>query len=129
MGALTGADLWLRFGSTNLHTNYRSFSPTETGGIIDASAGADTERTYLTTLKDGTATATIVVQADGTTEWAAVAPLTSATLWWAEEGSASSGTQQHTVWAIVTERRKTMGYADLIIADISWQFSGTVSDI
>lgn len=128
MTAMTGSALWVKFGSTVLTTDHRSFSPTETGGVVDASAGADTSRTYLTTLKDGTATASLADQTGaGTLIWNAVAPLTDDTLWWAEEGS-STGLQIHYVWAIVTERRKSMAYADLAMIDISWQFSGAVSD-
>jgi len=127
MAGFTGADLFLDFGGTVLNTDFRAFGQTETGDVVDASAGADTSRTYLTTLKDGTATATIVIQAADTNTWDALVPLTSGTLMWAEEGS-GAGTQVHTVWAIVTERRKSMDYADLIVADLSWQFSSAVVD-
>lgn len=134
MTAMTGAALWIKFGGTTLNLgtsgsgDYRAFSPTETGGVVDASAAADANRTYLTTLKDGTATASLVDQTGaGTLNWNAVAPLTDDTLWWAEEGS-STGKQIHYVWAIVTERRKSMAYADLAMIDVTWQFSGAVSD-
>ena len=128
MPGLTGTAGWIKFGSTVLSTDYRAFSPTETGDVVDASAGADAERTYLTTLKDGTATASLVIQTGaGTLVWAAVAPLTDDTLWWAEEGS-SVNKQIHYVWAIVTERRKSMGYTDLVVADVTWQFSSAVVD-
>ena len=127
MSGLTGSALFLDFGGTVLDTDFRAYSPTETGDVVDASAGADANRTYLTTLKDGTATATIVVQTGDTNTWTAVAPLTSGTLMWAEEGS-GAGTQVHTVWATVTERRKSIAYADLLVADLSWQFNSAVVD-
>ena len=128
MVGMTGSGTWIKFGSTVLSSDYRAFSPTETGDVVDASAGADANRTYLTALKDGTATATLALQTGaGTLIWNAVAPLTDDTLWWAEEGS-SVNKQLHYVWAIVTERRKSIGYADLVIADVTWQFSGAVSD-
>ena len=127
--AHTGKNAFLQFGTTVLDTDYRSFGETETGGVVDASAGADANRTYLTTLKDGTATGTIVIQAGtaGTLVWAAVAPLTDDTLWWSAEGS-GAGTQIHYVWAVVTERRKSMEYADLVIVDLAWQFNSAVTD-
>lgn len=131
MPGFTGTALFLDFGGTVLDTDFRAFGQTETGGVVDASAGADTNRTYLTTLKDGTAVTTIVVQAADTNTWDALVPLTSGTLMWGDEGS-QSGTltalQMHTVWAYVTERRKSMEYADLIVADIAWQFSSAVTD-
>ena len=127
MAALTGSGLYVIFGSTELTDDYRSFGQTETGGVVDASAGADTTRTYLTTLKDGTATLSAVWQTGAAALWAAVAPLTSGSLRWGESGS-YQGSPCHSVASFVTERRKSAGYADLIMADISWQFSGTVVD-
>lgn len=131
MGALTGKNLFLKFGDTTLETDFRAFSPTETGGVVDGSAGADANRTYLTTLKDGTATVTVLVQAADTNTWDALVPGTAGTLIWGEEGS-QTGTltplQMHTVWAYVTERRKSMAYADILVADLSWQYSGAVVD-
>jgi len=128
MAGMTGISGWIKFGSTVLSTDYRAFNPAETGDVVDQSGGADTERTYLTTLKDGTASASLVIQTGaGTLVWAAVAPLTSGTLWWAEEGS-SAGKQIHYAYAYVTERRKSMAYSDLAVADVTWQFSGAVSD-
>jgi len=131
MAGLTGKNLFLKFGDTTLETDFRAFGQTETGGVVDVSAGADTERTYLTTLKDGTATATILVQAADTNTWDALVPLTAGTLMWGEEGS-QTGTltplQRHDVWAYVTERRKSMEYADIIVADLGWQFTSAVVD-
>jgi len=127
MAALTGSGLYVLFGTTELTTDYRSFGATETGGVIDASAGADTARTYLTTLKDGSATLSAVWQTGAAALWAAVAPTTSGTLRWGESGS-HQGSPSHSVVAFVTERRLSGGYADLMMADISWQFSGTVVD-
>jgi hypothetical protein len=126
MAALTGSALFLKFGSAVLDTDYRSFSATEDGGVVDASAGADANRTYLTTLKDGTASTTIVVQAGDTTTWDAVAPLTSGSLIWAEQGSAA-GTRNYRCDAIVLSREKSMEYADLVVGDIEFQFNGTIT--
>jgi len=128
MAGMTGISGWIKFGSVVLNTDYRAFNPAETGGVVDQSGGADTERTYLTTLKDGTATASLAIQTGaGTLVWAAVAPLTGGTLWWAEEGSAVNK-QVHLVYAYVTERRKSLAYADLAVADVTWQFGSAVVD-
>lgn len=127
MTDLSGKNLYLDFQDTVLDTDFRAFSSTETGGVVDASAGTATVRTYLTTLKDGTATATVLVQTGDTNTWDALTPGTVGTLNWAEEGT-TVGKQRHLVYAYVTERRKTMAYADLIVADISWQFTSAVTD-
>ena len=127
MAGITGTALYLAFGGTVLDTDYRSFGPDESTGIVDQSAGNDASRTYLTTLKDGSASSTIVIQAADTTTWGAVALGTEGTLEWAEEGTAATK-PRHYVNAIVTGRKKSMEYADLVVADISWQFSGAVTD-
>lgn len=128
MGAMTGQLFYLEWVGTVMDGDYRSFSTTQTGGVVDASAGADTERTYLTTLKDGTATASLAMQTGaGTNIWIAMAPLTEGTLRWGEEGS-NSGSIEHYVKAIVTERRKSIAYADLVMGDVTWQFNGAVND-
>lgn len=127
---VTGKEFYLKFGAADrLDTTYRAFSSTETCGVVDASAADDSARTYLTTLKDGTATATIVIQEGslGTLAWKAMVPGTAGTLLWGSE-TGSAGSPNHTVDAYVTERRKTAAYADLIIADVSWQFTGAVTD-
>lgn len=126
MTTLVGADLFLKFGTNVLDTDFRAFTSTETGGLVDASSAADTNRTYLTTLKDGTVTATLMIQADDAAGWLAVVPGTLGTLQWAEEGS-STGEQFYHVQARITERRKSMSYADLIVADVSWQFISAVT--
>ena len=126
MGAVSGSPLFLKFGTNVLDTDFRAFTSTESGGLVDASAGTDANRTYLTTLKDGTATATLVIQSNDAAGWLAVVAGTKGTLQWAEEGS-STGEQFYHVQAYVTERRKTMSYADLIVADVSWQFTSAVT--
>ena len=127
MASYTGTALYVIFDSTVLNTDYKSFSESEEGGVVDASAGADANRTYLTTLKDGTASITINVQASDTTTWGGVAPLTGGTLEWAPEGTAA-GQPRHYVTAIVLSREKSMEFEDLVVADLEFQFNGAVSD-
>lgn len=127
MSGHTGTALYLLFDGNVLDTDYRSFSESEEIGTVDQSAGADAERTYLTELKDGTASATIVVQADDTTTWGYLVPGTEGTLEWGTEGTAS-GKPRSYVNAIVTSREKSMEYADLVVGDVEWQFSGAITD-
>ena len=124
---ITGKELYLAFKSVVLDTDYRSFSGSETGELADQTAGADANRTYLPTVKDGTFTTTILVQTDDTTTWGAVAVHGEGTLEWAEEGTAA-GNMRHYVNAIVTDRTKSGEYADVVVADITWQFSGACTD-
>lgn len=122
MAGLVGTNLYLAFGGTVLDTDYRDFSGSEEMGMVDDSAGSDSARTYLTTLKDGSASATVVLQASGTVIWDALVPGTAGTLEWGEEGT-TAGKQKHSVWAKVESREKSMSYDDLIVCDIAWQFS------
>jgi len=129
MASETGTALYVIFGSTVLDTDYRAFSFSEEGGVVDASGGADTNRTYLTTLTDGTASITFMRQASDTATWAAVVPLTGGTLVWGEEGTAAAATHpRHSVYAYVTSREESMSYDDLVICDVEFQYSGSVTD-
>lgn len=127
MAGYTGTALYLAFNGTVLDTDYRSLGPEESIDTVEQSAGADTNKTYLTLLKDGTTSTSIVAQAADTITWGAVAPGEEGTLEWAEEGT-TPGNQRHYVNAIVLSRTKTIEYAGLVMADISWQFSGAVTD-
>jgi len=123
----TGTALYCTFGGVVLDTDYRSFSASEETGVVDASGGSDANRTYLTTLLDGTASITIKIQAADTTTWGGVAPQTSGTLEWATEGTAAAK-PRHYVQAIVLSREKSMEYADLVVGDVEFQLNGAVTD-
>jgi hypothetical protein len=123
----TGQGYYVKFGSTVLSTNYRMFNTSEEMGVVDQSAGADTARTYLTTLEDGTASLTAKYKAGDTAIWGAIDKGTEATLEWGEEGTAA-GKPKHTVNAIVTNRSKDAQYDDLIVVSAQFQFSGAVTD-
>ena len=127
MAGITGTALYLLFAGNVLDTDYRSFGPSEEIGTVDQSAGADTVRTYLTTLKDGTATVSLVLQSADTTTWGYVVPGTEGSLEWAEEGTVA-GKPRHYANAIVMSREKGMEYADLVTMDVGFQFSGAVTD-
>ena len=129
MAGVTGSALYLAFGAgtTVLDTDFRNMSPDESIGLVDQSAGADADKTFLTTLKEGSASATIVIQAADTTTWGALVPGSEGTLEWAEEGTAATK-PRHYVNAIVKRRRKAVQYADLLVADVECQFSGAVTD-
>jgi len=123
----TGAALYLKFGSTVLSTDYRTFDSDEAQNLVDASAGADTYKTFLATLTEASAKANLVSQTGGTVLWAAVAPGTSGTLEWGEEGTASTK-PKHTALAVVEKRAKSVPYDGLVVIAVDWKFQGTVTD-
>ncbi len=126
MAAITGKELYVYFG-TDLSGDYRAFEANETGDSIDVSAGSDTAVTYLTRLKDGTATYSAIMQADGSVVFSALALHTSDTLIWADEGTAG-GKQKHSVAAIVTARGRAIPYAGVVEITATFQFNGAVTD-
>jgi hypothetical protein len=127
MAEYTGKNLYITFDGNVLTGDQRTFTVTETMEVVDASAGADVARTYLTTLEDGSATLELLHQEDGTVLWGNVDKGTSGTLIWAPEGTAT-GKAKHTVTAIVISREQSMPYDDVVALTIEFQFTGVVSD-
>jgi len=118
----TGTNTYLKFASTVLSTNYRSFSFSDEMGLVDQSAGSDSGSTFLTTLRNGTMNASIKHKAGDTAVWAAIAPGSEGTLEWGEEGTAA-GKPKHTVYAIIQNRKQGASYNDLIVVDLTFQLS------
>ena len=125
MAEYTGKDLYLLWKGTSIDAHYRTFSPTEEGDTVDASAGADTHRTYLMTLLDGNASCTMVMQdgTAGTALWAAIAPSTTAgTLEWGPEGTASGAPRYH-VQALLTTRNPSYTYDGVTEVSLEWSYT------
>lgn len=120
----TGTNAYLKFSSTVLSTNYRSFNLTDDMSLVDQSAGSDTSTTYLTTLRDGSMDVTIKHKAGDTALWNALTPGSEGTLEWGEEGT-TAGKPKHEVNAIVGNRRQSASYNDLIVVDLTFQFSSS----
>ena len=126
---LTGKALFIDWNGVTISTDYHSFDETETADVVEATAGADANKTYIAMHKDGTASYTGLHLADGagTAIWAALVPATEGTLLWAEEGS-TAGESYHSVNAIVTSRNKNTPYDGVIEIGAEWQMSGAVTD-
>lgn len=127
MAEYTGSASYIKFGSTVLSSDFRTFEPSEDIGLVEAQAGSDTNKTYLTTLKDGSTSVSLVDQTGGSLLWAAVANGTSGTLEWGPEGTASTK-PKHTVLAIVKSRKRSEPYDGIVTLDIAFQFNGAVTD-
>ena len=125
-GAL-GTEVYVLFKGTVLDTNFRSFSMAESVDMVDQSAGSDTNKTYLTALKDGNAPLTFKYKAGDTAQWGLVALGAEGTLECGAEGT-NAGKPRSYVNAIVTGRTKSMSYNDLIVVDVTFQYSGAVTD-
>jgi hypothetical protein len=125
----TGGSAYIIFGTTVLNTYYRTASPSEEIELVDKSAGADANKTYLTALKDGTMDVECVMESGtaGTALWGALVPGTSGTLEWGPEGTATNK-PKHTVTAIVRSRGKPLTYNDVSTFSVSFQFSGAITN-
>lgn len=127
MARITGKNTYIKFGSTDLSVNFRSFDWEEEGKVAEATAGADTNASRLATYKDGKASMELVGITTGAAAWLAVAPHTEGTLEFAEEGTAV-GKPKHSVLAIVVKRSKKNPFDDLQIWTIDLEFQGAVTD-
>lgn len=119
--------VYIKFGSTTLQSDYRTFDPAESIDLKDSTAGVDAARTYISGFKDGQASVELVAQTGGSALWSAVAVGTSGTLEWADEGTAT-GKQRHYCTAIVTNRQRTIPYDDIAILKVDFKFTSEVTD-
>lgn len=130
MAQYTGSALSVSFKGTVISTRFVSFEPSEEVELADQTAGADTNKTYLTTLKDGEASLEVLDVAGGTAAtalWNLCVLGAEGTLQWGPEGTASNK-PKHWANAIVKSREKSMPYEDVVKATITFQFSGAVTD-
>lgn len=127
MTAYTGRNTYIKFGATVLSLDYRTFEETHENATVEASAGADARRSYLSTLIDGRLSLEYVDQAGGTVIWAALAPGTSGTLEWGPEGTAT-GKPKNSVEALVMSRNRTFAYDDVATVAVEFQLSGDVTE-
>lgn len=124
MAEYTGSGLYVKFGSTVLSSRFKSWEETQEAGLANASAGADTMNTYLSTLDDGSASLELLEAAVGTALFNAVAPRTSGTLEWGPEGT-TSGKPKYTVVAIVKSRKRSVVHDDVTKLSIEFQFNSS----
>ena len=127
MSRFTGKDLYVKFGSTVLTADHRTFDVDETADQIDATAGADTRKVYLAGLIDGKASMSLLGTSGGTTDWAAVTPQTSGTLEWGPEGTTGGKPKFTCGTALVLGRKTSYPYNDVVSYDINWALSGAVA--
>ena len=115
---------WVHAGGTvNLSSDYRSLGESAEIGLVDASAGADVHRTYLTTLKDGTFEYAGLHQTGGTALKAALAPGTYGTLVIKPEGTAS-GKPAESVPCVVASRNMQYPYDNVVEITATFQRNG-----
>jgi hypothetical protein len=129
MAEYTGQNLVVSFihpsGTLTLNTDYRSLSAAPTIGMVDASAGSDANRTYLTTLKDGKYSYRGVAQTAGTVLKAALAPGVVGTLIIGAEGTAAPN-QKETCPVISMGASYNYPYDNIVEITCDFQANGAV---
>lgn len=120
---------WLYASGTNLVSgNQRTLSYTPSIDLVDQTSGADTNKKYLTAVKDGQATLEALLQsgtnAGGTSAFSTLTEGNSGTLIWSPEGTAA-GKAKYTMPAISQGVGFTYPYADVVVASTSFQQNGT----
>ena len=98
MTAYTGSALDVKWidgsGTVTISGDQTILDYTPSIDLVDQTAGADTNKTYLTTLKDGKASMTALLQAGtangGTLTFSRLAEGSSGTIVWSPEGTAAT---------------------------------------
>ena len=126
MAEYTGKDLVIKWGGTVISGDQRTFTVSDTAELVDATAGADARKVWLTGPTDGEASASILAGTAGTANYNALAPGQSGTLFWAPEGTAA-GKQTWTALAVSTGRSMDIPYNDVVVMNPTWKLSGAVT--
>ena len=131
MAEFTGSALivqWIYSGGTvDLSADFRTVDWQPTTDMADSTAGSDTTRTRLATIKDATAAYTGVGQTGGTIIAAALAPGTSGTLIIGPEGTAT-GKRKITFPALSQGVQYSFPYSDVVTLSNSWLANGAWTD-
>jgi hypothetical protein len=127
MPEYTGSALYAAFvnagGTLVLSTDYRSLSDDPTIGLVKASAGSDTDETYLTTLKDSKYSWRGVAQTAGTVLVTQLIEGTQGTLIIGREGTAS-GKPKETVPVISMGGKFNYQYDNIVEITCDFQKNG-----
>ena len=127
MAESTGSALYVEFDGTDISGNFREFKKSGEMGLVDASAGADTDVTYLTTLRDGTASLKALFQTGGDAVRSLLVEGAEGTLIVGPLGN-TSGLVKYSRNAIIKKAEDTIPYKDVIEYSIDFQFSGTATE-
>jgi hypothetical protein len=128
-GKITGQNLYLFFNGQTLANGsaeeiVREFSWEYEQELVDSSAGGQSARTFVNSLKTGKGSLKMVFDGDMTLG-AALQAGDRGTLTWGEGGT-TSGYPKGSVVAIVQSVKRSAPYDDLVTQDIAFQFHGTL---
>ena len=129
---ITGKDAYISWiwtgGTLSLNNDYRSISQKDSVDTVETTAGADTHKTFIPTLKSATYDYSGLFPSGtaGTVAIAALAAGMQGTLVYAPEGTAS-GKLVRTVPAICIGPTTDTPYADVVTINVTFQSNGAWS--
>jgi hypothetical protein len=120
---------WFQGSGTNVISgDQTAFDYTPSIDLIDQTSGADANKQYLSSVKDGQASMSSYFQtgtnARGTVTWSTLTEGNVGTLQWQPEGTAA-GKPKYSMPAISKGVGISYPYADKVVASASWQQNGT----
>ncbi len=127
MTKYSGAALYLEFGGTNISATRRSLDITHNMETADATAGADTYRNFVTTVKMLEASAEILgltFATGGSAQTVALQTGASGTLIWAPEGTAT-GMPKWGALMMLSEFSPSYPFDDVVMYKAKWVMAGT----
>ena len=128
-GRISGKDLFVTFGGTEVHGDFTSVGRAEEGELVDVTAGADTYHYFLSLArKNGTSAFEAFYDGSTTTVWDAIAPNTAGTLVIAPKGTASSMPRWIWTRALVANREITFPFDDGVKVTATFQYSSDVTE-
>ncbi len=129
MAAKVGDNAYIYFKGTDIAGDFRNLDDSSAIGLVDATAGADACKTFLTTITEGEAKWSALWQdtAAGDAAYLLLAPGAEGSLIIGPNGSAS-GAAKTTVNAIVKDRNRKIPYDDVIEIEATLVRSGTASE-
>jgi hypothetical protein len=132
MGRYTGKDLYIQWaysgGTIVLNTDYRSLTTSEETDTEDASAGADTHKSYKPTLADTTIELELLDNTSNSSAfWGALTPQTEGTLTWGPHGTAT-GKPKYSVPALVNSREREFPYDGMVTITVEFQAQSWISE-
>lgn len=130
MSDMTGSASYITFKGTAITPDFREWKESEQMNVVDASAGADADKTWLTTLMEGEASFKGLYQGgtSATDIYNLCVKGASGTLVIGIEGTASGKPKKTINTAIVTKRERTVKYDDVVELAIDFKFSAAVTD-
>ena len=130
MAEITGKNLvatWVTTaGTVTLNTDFRTLSINPNIDLAETTAGADTDKTYIPTIKDATIEWSGLYQSAGTTLVNALEAGTGGTLTVYPEGTAS-GKQKDIYPAIAMGAKINIPYVDVVEISCTFQKNGAKS--